>query len=84
MRIHVLSVPRSLPPEGNHRLGFCLIVQRLHAAGSIGTTETKQNENYKSSCLKLHQTGSKVSGVGGYLEQVGLIDKGGAKYALKC
>lgn len=48
VRIHVLSVPRSLPPEGNHRLGFGLIVQRLHAAGSIGTAETKQKENYKN------------------------------------
>lgn len=35
--LHALSVPRSLSPERNYRLGFSLVVQGLHAACSIGT-----------------------------------------------
>ena len=45
--LQALSVPGSLPPEGNDRLCFGLVVQGLHAARSIGTAE-EQVEHSKN------------------------------------
>lgn len=45
VQIRVLSVPRPLPPEGNDRLGFSLVVQSLHAACCIGTGKTNKPKN---------------------------------------
>lgn len=39
--LHALSVPRSLPPEGNDRFGLRLLIQGLHAARRIGTVAEK-------------------------------------------
>lgn len=39
MLLHVVSVPRSLSPEGNYRLCFSLVVQRFHTACSIGAAK---------------------------------------------
>lgn len=39
--LHALSVPRSLPPEGNDRFGLRLLIQGLHTARRIGTVAEK-------------------------------------------
>lgn len=42
--LHVLSMSRSLSPEGNYRLCFSLFVQGLHTACSIWTINGKKEK----------------------------------------
>lgn len=57
--VHVVSVPRSLSPEGNYRLCFSLVVQRLHTACSIRAVKkrhrngirTQQDFNMEQVCI---------------------------------
>lgn len=44
VRLQALSVPRSLPPEGDHGLGLRLVVQRLHAARRVGAVKRKRKK----------------------------------------
>lgn len=48
VRLHALSVPRPLPPEGNYRLCLSLVVQRLHAACCIGAVKEEEEAGAES------------------------------------